>query len=149
MRRALKIPTAPKGKKISGIKRHIALDTQGVPHALSVTAANVTDRKGALLAFGQNKDELTEMKSILCDDGYKGKPFSDDVKAVLGEEVTVQVVKRNKLHVFEVIPKCWIVERSFAWLEKQRRLWKNCGRKYNTVPQFIILTFISFLLRRY
>ena len=136
------------GKKISGIKRHIAVDTQGLPHALAVTAANVTDRKGALLAFEQNKDELPEVKNILCDGGYSGKPFADDVKAVLGEKVTVQVVKRNELHTFKVIPKRWIVERSFAWLEKQRRLWKNCERKYNTALQFMILTFISLLLRR-
>jgi len=94
-----------------------------LPHALAITAANVTDRNGALLAFEHNKDELTEVKSILCDGGYSGKPFADGVKAVLGEEVTVQVVKRNELHTFKVIPKRWVVERSFAWLEKQRRLW--------------------------
>ena len=88
------------------------------------------------------------MKSILCDGGYSGKPFADGVKAVLGEEVTVQVVKRNELHTFEVIPKRWVVERSFAWLEKQRRLWKNCKRKYNTALHFMILTFISLLLRK-
>ncbi len=106
------------GKKISGIKRHIAVDTQGFPHALAVTAVNVTDRNGALLAFEHNKDELTEVKSILCDGGYSGKPFADDVKAVLGKQVTVQAVKRSELHTFKVIPKRWIVERSFAWLEK-------------------------------
>ncbi len=102
------------GKKISGIKRHIAVDTQGFSHALSITAANITDRTGALLAFEQNKDRLTEVKSILCDGGYNGNPFADDVKAVFGKEVTVQVVKRNELYIFEVIPKRWIVERSFA-----------------------------------
>ncbi len=103
-----------------------------MPHALAVTSANVTDRKGALLAFEQNKDGLTEVKSILCDGGYSDKSFADDVKAVLGEEVTVQVVKHNELHTFAVILKRWIVERSFAWLEKQRRLRKNCERKHNT-----------------
>ena len=60
--------------------------------------------------FKDNKEELTEVKSILCDGGYSGKPFADGVKAVLGEKVTVQVVKRNKLHTFTVIPKRWIVE---------------------------------------
>lgn len=76
---------------------------------------------------------MTEVKSILCDGGYSGKPFADGVKAVLGEQVTVQTVKRSELHTFKVIPKRWIVERSFAQaFEKQRRLWKNCERKYNT-----------------
>ena len=119
-----------------------------MPHALAVTAANVTDRNGALLAFEQNKDELTEVKSILCDGGYSGKPFSDGVKAVLGEQVTVQVLKRNELHTFKVIPKRWIVERSFAWLDKQRRLWKHCERKHNTALQFMILSFVTILRRR-
>ncbi len=149
---SVKIPTVPKGydagKKISRIKRHIAVDTHGFPHAFAITAANVPDIKGALLAFEQNKDELTEVKSILCDGGYSGKPFADDVEAVLGEDETVQVLKRNELHTFEVIPKRWVVERSFAWLEKQCRLWKNCERKYNTALQFMTLTFISLLLRR-
>jgi len=87
------------------------------------------------------------VKTILCDGGYSGKPFADDVKAVLGADATVQVVKRNEFHIFAVIPKRWVVERSFAWLEKQRRLWKNCERKDNTALQFMILTFISFLFR--
>ncbi len=136
------------GKKISGIKRHIIVDTQGFPHAFAVTPANVTDRKGALLAFEHNKEELTEVKNILCDGGYSGKPFADGVKAVLGEEVTVQVVKRNELHTFAVIPKRWMVKRSFARLDKQRRLWKNCERKHNTALQFMILSFVTILLRR-
>ena len=50
------------GKKVSGIKRHIAVDTQGLPHAIAVTTANVTDRTGALLAFSLNKKALSEVK---------------------------------------------------------------------------------------
>ncbi len=120
------------GQEDIGIKRHIAVDTQGFLYALTITAANVTDRHSMLLAFDQNKNELTEVKIILCDGGYSGTPFADGVKTVLGEEVTVQIAKRNELHTFTVIPKRWIVERSFAWLEKQRRFWKNCERKHNT-----------------
>jgi transposase len=56
-------------------------------------------------------------------------------------KATVQVVKRDQLHIFAVIPKRWVVERSFAWLEECRRLWKNCGRKLNTSPQFAHLAF--------
>ena len=46
------------GKKVSGIKRHIAVDTQGLPHALAVTTADITDRKGCLLALERDKDNL-------------------------------------------------------------------------------------------
>jgi transposase len=62
---------------------------------------------------------------------------------------TIWVLKRNELHQFAVIPKRWIVERSFAWLEKCRRLWKNCERKLHTSEQFIVLAFLSLLLKRH
>jgi transposase len=60
----------------------------------------------------------------------------------------VQLAKRNELHKFVVIPKRWVVERSFAWLEKCRRLWKNGERKLNTSLQFVVLAFIALLLQR-
>ena len=63
-------------------------------------------------------------------------------------EATVQVVKRNQLHTFAVLPKRWIVERFFGWLEKCRRLWKNCERKLNTSLQMIHLAFLWLLLIR-
>ncbi|MDE5067159.1 transposase, partial [Wolbachia endosymbiont of Drosophila leontia] len=59
---------------------------------------------------------------------------------------TVEVIKRSELHSFVVLPKRWVVERSFAWLEKCRRLWKNCERKLNTSLQMIVLSFGGFLL---
>ena len=58
------------------------------------------------------------MESVLVDGGYTGQPFARGVMERI--EATVQVVKRNKLHAFVVLPRRWIVERSFAWLEKCR-----------------------------
>ena len=52
------------GKKVSGIKRHIAVDTQGLPHAIAVTTADVNDRSGALEAFRRNKSNLSKVESI-------------------------------------------------------------------------------------
>ncbi len=77
-----------------------------------------------------------------------GKPFAQGVREILGEHVTVQIAKRSELHTFKVMPQRWIVERSFAWLEKNRRLWKNCERSLNTSLQFIHLAFLALLLRR-
>ncbi len=134
------------GKKVSGIKRHIAVDTQGLPHAIAVTTAEVTDRNGALAAIDRSKPNLSRVESLLVDGGYTGQPFADGVKQRL--EATVQVVKRNELHTFAVLPKRWVVERSFGWLEKCRRLWKNCERKLNTSLQMIHLAFLRLLLRR-
>lgn len=134
------------GKKISGIKRHIVVDTQGLPHALVVTTANVTDREGALLAFDRCKSNLSAVSVVLADGGYTGERFASAVQEKLG--ATVQIAKRQELHTFAVMPKRWVVERSFAWLEKCRRLWKNCERKLETSLQFTILAFLVLLLKR-
>ena len=136
------------GKKVSGIKRHIAVDTQGLPHAIAVTTAEVTDRKGALQALKRCKPSLGRVQSLLCDSSYTGKPFAQGVQEILSGHVTVQIAKRSELHTFKVMPKRWIVERSFAWLEKNRRLWKNCERLLNTSLQFVHLAFLGLLLRR-
>lgn len=135
------------GKKISGIKRHIAVDTQGLPHAIHITTANVTDRKGAVEACLLNKDFLSEVKNVLADGGYSGEPFSNSIHEILG--CTVEIAKRNELHTFKVIPKRWVVERSFSWLEKCRRLWKNCERKLNTSLNLVVLAFLVLLLKRF
>jgi transposase len=135
------------GKKDSGLKRHIAVDTQGRPHAIAVTTAEVTDRKGALEALERSQPNLKRVKSLRCDNGYIGEPFAQGVRAILGEPVTVPIAKRNEWHTFKLIPKRWVVERSFAWLEKNRRLWKNCERKLNTRLQFIHLAFLTVLLK--
>ncbi len=136
------------GKKVSGIKRHIAVDTLGLPHAVAVTTADVTDRKGALQALRHSKDTLGQVGSVLVDGGYTGRPFERGVREILGEQVAVEIAKRSELHTFKVMPKRWIVERSFAWLEKNRRLWKNCERWLNTSLQFVHLAFLALLLRR-
>ncbi len=135
------------GKKVSGIKRHIAVDTLGWPHAVAVSTAEVTDRQGALQALKHSKAALAGVSRVLVDGGYTGRPFERGVRELLGEQVTVEVARRSQLHTFEVMPKRWIVERSFAWLEKNRRLWKNCERWLNTSLQFIHLAFLGLLLR--
>ena len=134
------------GKKVSGIKRHIAVDTQGLPHAIHVTTANVTDRAGALARFDRRRANLSQVQNVLVDGGYTGKPFATAVQSLLG--ASVEVVKRNELHTFVVLPKRWVVERSFGWLEKCRRLWKNCERKLNTSLQMVVLAFAVLILKR-
>lgn len=134
------------GKKVSGIKRHIAVDTQGLPHGIWVTTANVMDRDGALKMVSLCTKNLHNVLNILADGGYSGEQFSTKMEEILG--CSVEIAKRNDRHTFAVIPKRWVVERSFAWLEKCRRLWKNCERKLNTSLQMINLAFIKILLKR-
>ena len=106
------------------------------------------DGPGALLALQRCKPALGKVQALLCDGGYVGQPFVQGVQEILGGHVTVQIAKRSELHTFKVMPQRWVVERSFAWLEKNRRLWKNCERLLNTSLQFVHLAFLALLLRR-
>ena len=90
------------GKKVSGIKRHIAVDTMGFPHAVAVTTANVTDRQGALQALQRCQSNLSEVKKVLVDGGYTGNPFVQGVQNALGAHVTVQLcMVRKKSTIME------------------------------------------------
>ncbi len=135
------------GKKVSGIKRHIAVDTNGLPHAIFVTTANVTDRDGAVSMAKANKENLFEVKKMLTDVGYTGERFATEIWETI--EAGVEVVKRGDLHTFVVIPQRWVVERSFGWIEKCRRLWKNCERKLKTSLYMVVLAFVRVVLRRF
>jgi hypothetical protein len=59
----------------------------------------------------------------------------------------VQIAKRSLLHTFKVMPKRWVVKSSFAWLDKNRQMWKSCERLLNTCLQFVHVTFLALLLR--
>lgn len=134
------------GKKVSGIKRHIAVDTNGLLHAVHVTAANITDRAGAIEMTEKDRGNLCGVKKMVVDGGYSGEPFADSIKDLLG--ASVEVAKRSELHRFKVIPKRWVVERTFAWLEKCRRLWKNCERLVTSSVGMVRLAFMRILLIR-
>lgn len=115
------------------------MDALGFPHAIAVSAANVTDRKGALQALGHSKTNLNEVHSILADRGYVGEPCAQGVRDILRRNVTC---KSPNVANLKIMPKRWIVERSFVRPEKNRRLWKNCGRWLNTSLQFFNLALL-------
>lgn len=119
----------------------------GLPHAVIVTTADVTDRDGALQMIGQNLDNLSCVKRFLVDGGYSGERFAGAVKELCGADV--EVVKRNELHKFVVLPRRWVVERLFGWLDKFRRLWKNCERKLHTSMQVVVFALVAILLARF
>lgn len=113
---------------------------------IHVTTANVTDREGAIEAFQHSGNRFERVFNVLVDGGYTGEEFANSVKKLIN--ASVEVALRTSLHTFKVIPQRWIVERSFGWLEKFRRLWKNCERQINTSLQMVVLAFISILLKR-
>lgn len=115
-----------------------------------ITTADVTDRNGAIDMFDyfcKNSGNLSCVKKVIVDGGYTGENFANEIKRIANAEV--EVVKRNELHKFAVLPKRWVVERTFGWLDKCRRLWKNCERKLQNSFQMLTLAFIRIILNRF
>ena len=123
------------------------MDILGLPNGIHVTTADVTDREGALELLKKYAPNLKNILKVLCDGGYTGENFANAVKTLIN--APVEIAKRNEIHKFEVMPKRWIVERTFAWLDNFRRLWKNCERLIHNTHQMVTLAFISVLLKRY
>ena len=96
--------------------------------------------------LAESKRNLTCVKNVLVDGGYMGEPFRESVKTLISADV--EVAKRNELHTFAVMPKRWVVERTFGWLDKCHRLWKNCERLVYSIRGMILLAFIRLLLKR-
>jgi len=88
---------------VLGIKRHIAVDTNGLIHAIDVTNANITDREGAIQLCERHKKTLKKVTNILCDSRYTGLSFAQSIKETIG--CSVEIIKRSELHKFVVLPK--------------------------------------------
>lgn len=91
------------------------LDTQEFPHAVAVTTAEVSNRRGALQARRRSNAAsafLSKVQRLLAHASYVDKPCAQGVRDTLGQHVTVQIAKRSELHTFKVMPKRCIVERS-------------------------------------
>jgi transposase len=134
------------GKKINGRKRHIAVDVEGFLLAVVVTAANVTDRMGAKLLVIALLNTCTRLKLIWADSGYDGKPLAAWIHAVA--RITVEVIKRTELHTFKVVPRRWVVERSFGWLLRYRRLVRDYERRPEHHEAMVYWATIMIMTRR-
>ncbi|EJR90582.1 hypothetical protein IKG_05942 [Bacillus cereus VD200] len=95
----------------------------------------------------KHKKSLDKVTNMLCDGGYTGKSFVQSIEEAI--DCTVEIIKRSELHKFVVLPKRWIVERTFAWLENYRRLWKNCERTLENSRQSCLLAGVAILLKRF
>jgi putative transposase len=134
------------GKKINGSKRHLLVDTMGLLLAVLVTAASVQDRDGACLLLSQLGGACKKLRLIWVDGGYRGQLLAwvaDHCRFQL------QVVLRSDDHKgFVVLPKRWVVERTLAWLNHNRRLNKDYERLAATSETFIYIAMIRLMLRR-
>ena len=134
------------GKKIKGIKRHIIVDTLGLILAVVVQSASVQDRAGAPSVIKEMKETWIKVIKIFADGGYTGT-LIDKVKSVFN--IDIEVIKRNESHTFKVLPKRWIVERTFAWIDTNRRNSKNYERLNQTSVTMVHLSAIRIMVNRF
>jgi transposase len=135
------------GKKVTGRKRHILVDTLGLLLNIVVHPANVQDRDGARLVLNRHTRRMFPfVERIFADAGYQGAKLATAV-AKTGTW-KIEIVKRNELHRFVVLPKRWIVERTLAWISRFRRLAKDFERHARKAVAFIRLAMIRLMLRR-
>ncbi len=137
------------GKRVTGRKRHSLVDTLGLVVKVIVTAGNVQDRDGAKLLLkelAQQADTIKRLKLIWVDGSYRGV-LIDWVAEHFGWKL--EVVEKPKDQVgFQILPKRWIVERTFAWLVRQRRLARDYERLPETSESFIYAAMIRLMVRR-
>lgn len=115
------------GKKITGRGRHIVVDTEGWLLALVVTAASASDKAGAKLLASRLAGLFTTLRLMWADACYDGKPLRGFMKTTAG--ITLEIVKRTSPHSFQVIRRRWVVERTFGWLMRYRRLARDYERR--------------------
>ena len=115
--------------------------------SVAVHAADIQDRDAAALVLNKRTRTLFPfIERIFADAGYQG-PRVASAAARTGRWI-VEIVKRNELHKFVVVPKRWIVERTLAWISRNRRLARDFERYASTVIAFVRLAMIRIMLRR-
>jgi transposase len=135
------------GKKIKGRKRHILVDTLGLLLNVVVLPADIQDRDGAFELLRWARRLFPFIERIFADGGYRGEKMALVVAHTGAWKL--EIVKRSDTAKgFEVVPKRWIVERTFAWISRCRRLARDFERYAHTTVAFVRLAMIRIMLRR-
>lgn len=135
------------GKKINGRKRHIVTDTSGLLVGLVVHSAAVQDRDGAASVLRSIVKRWPWLRHIFADGGYAGPKLKGAMKRI--GRFALEIVKRtDKAKGFEVLPRRWVVERTFAWLGRCRRLARDFERTIASAEAWILVANIRLLTRR-
>ena len=135
------------GKKIKGRKRHIIVDTLGLMVGLMVHSADIQDRDGAPDLLKSIRHRWPWLLHVFADGGYAGDKLKRRLKKV--GRWTMEIIKRtDKAKGFEVLPRRWVVERTFAWLGRCRRLAKDFERTIASAEAWIFIANIRLLTRR-
>ncbi len=120
----------------------------GLLLGVSVHPANVPEREGArgLLGPLANQERCARLQVVWADAGYNGAPFTQWVEQRCGWKL--EIVRRSDWPGFIVLPKRWVVERTFAWIGKCRRLSKDYEHNPRSSRAFILLAMIQLMIRR-
>lgn len=134
------------GKKVKGRKHHIVTDTLGLLLVVVVHAAHVHDSKAAQDVIARLKGRFNRLSIIFADGGYRGE-LIQEVKRLFGWLIHI-VLRSDHSNNFQVLPKRWIVERTFSWFESYRRLSKDYEFLTETSETMIQLAMIRLMLNR-
>ena len=134
------------GKKINGVKRHIAVDTLGLLLVVVVTAAGVQDRDGAFRLLSLLRERFSTIRLVWADGGYAGRLATWAAQVI---RLSVTIVKRSDdTNGFAVLPRRWVVERTLAWLTGNRRLVRDYERRADTHEAMTTIAMIALMSRR-
>lgn len=135
------------GKKIRGRKRHIVTDTLGLMAFVLVHAADIQDRDGAPDVLQAIRYRFPWLRHIFADGGYAGPKLRETLKG--NGEWTIEIIRRSDVAKgFEVLPRRWVVERTFAWLNRCRRLAKDWEQSIESATAWINIASIRLMARR-
>lgn len=133
-------------KLVKGHKRHVLVDTLGLLLQVVVSAANMSEKAGALLILEKIVGQFPRLLKVFADGGYEGKDFAQKVKE--DHHLDLQVVKRKQSKGFQVLPWRWIVERTLAWIVRHRRLTIDYEALPATSEAFIYAAMVRIMVRR-
>jgi len=134
-------------KHVKGRKRHILVDTLGLPLSIYVTPADVHDTRGARCLLAGLAPLVPRLKKIWADGAYRGQDLANWCKTA--GDWDLEVVERDpSVRGFSIQPRRWVVERTFGWLSRSRRLSKDYERKVQTSETLIQVAMIRLLLAR-
>jgi transposase len=135
-------------KRIKGRKRHLLVDTLGLVLGVFVTPANITERNGAQALLSRVLGWFTWLRLLWVDGGYIGDSFANWVKG-LRPKLEVEVVKRSDDTAgFKVLPRRWVIERTFGWLMRHRRLVRDYETTEVSAEAWIYIAMVRIQLRR-
>jgi transposase len=134
-------------KMIKGRKRHILTDTIGLPVAMIVHAADIQDRDGAPDLLAGACDAFPWLRHVFADGGYAGDKLRNALK-VLGVW-TIEIIKRSDAAKgFVLLPRRWVVERTIAWLNRNRRLAKDFEATTESAEAWLYVASVKLMSRR-